>query len=221
MSCKHSNPYAVGTAQTRGRLISCHELRCAGPARRSVPTKHIEDRMNVLCVPATPPILPQTARRRAVTSPNNPLSMDPGLREFVRRRAGYACEYCRMPQEATPLIPFHVEHIVSRRHRRSERPRACLRPLQRLQRAEPHEHRSRHKHCVTGKKSGCPTPRSATSRPPGSHRHLPVDDKLTLWIGAFAALSTGTPERWGGHSASEVPACPLPHFSNTWTKARR
>jgi hypothetical protein len=42
--------------------------------------------------------------------------MDPNLREVVRRRAGNACEYCRLPQNATPLIPFHVEHIVSRQH---------------------------------------------------------------------------------------------------------
>ena len=42
--------------------------------------------------------------------------MDPSLREVVRRRAGNACEYCRIPQEATPIIPFHVEHIVSIQH---------------------------------------------------------------------------------------------------------
>ena len=42
--------------------------------------------------------------------------MDPSLREGVRRRAGNACEYCRIPQEATPIIPFHVEHIVSIQH---------------------------------------------------------------------------------------------------------
>lgn len=42
--------------------------------------------------------------------------MDPSLREVVRRRAGDACEYCRIPQAATFLIPFHVEHIVSRQH---------------------------------------------------------------------------------------------------------
>lgn len=42
--------------------------------------------------------------------------MDPGARELIRTRAGNACEYCRMPQQATPLIPFHVEHIVSRQH---------------------------------------------------------------------------------------------------------
>ena len=42
--------------------------------------------------------------------------MDRGLREAVRKRAGDACEYCHMPQEATPLISFHVEHIVSKQH---------------------------------------------------------------------------------------------------------
>jgi 5-methylcytosine-specific restriction endonuclease McrA len=42
--------------------------------------------------------------------------MEPGLRELVRRRAGNICEYCRLPQEATPLISFHIEHIVSRQH---------------------------------------------------------------------------------------------------------
>jgi len=42
--------------------------------------------------------------------------MDPDVRELVRTRASNACEYCRIPQEATPVIPFHVEHIVSRQH---------------------------------------------------------------------------------------------------------
>src|SRR5437764_4748790 len=42
--------------------------------------------------------------------------MDPRLREIVRTRAGNACEYCRIPQAATPLIPFHIEHIVSKQH---------------------------------------------------------------------------------------------------------
>lgn len=42
--------------------------------------------------------------------------MEPGARELIRRSASNACEYCRMPQEATPLISFHVEHIVSRQH---------------------------------------------------------------------------------------------------------
>jgi 5-methylcytosine-specific restriction endonuclease McrA len=42
--------------------------------------------------------------------------MEPSLKELVRRRAGNACEYCRIPQDATPLISFHIEHIVSRQH---------------------------------------------------------------------------------------------------------
>jgi hypothetical protein len=48
--------------------------------------------------------------------------MDQSLREAVRQRAGNACEYCRIPQEATPLIAFHVEHIVSRQHGGSDDP---------------------------------------------------------------------------------------------------
>jgi hypothetical protein len=48
--------------------------------------------------------------------------MDQSLREVVRRRAGNACEYCQIPQEATPLIAFHVEHIVSRQHGGSDDP---------------------------------------------------------------------------------------------------
>jgi hypothetical protein len=43
--------------------------------------------------------------------------MDAATREFVRGRAGDQCEYCRIPQEATPLIPFHVEHIFATQHR--------------------------------------------------------------------------------------------------------
>ena len=42
--------------------------------------------------------------------------MDRSLRDVVRKRAGNACEYCHMPQQATPLISFHIEHIVSRQH---------------------------------------------------------------------------------------------------------
>ena len=48
--------------------------------------------------------------------------MEPGLKGLVRRRAGNACEYCRLPQDATPLIFFHIEHIVSRRHGGSNDP---------------------------------------------------------------------------------------------------
>ena len=42
--------------------------------------------------------------------------MDANTRDFVRRRAGDRCEYCHMPQDATPFIRFHVEHIVAKQH---------------------------------------------------------------------------------------------------------
>jgi len=42
--------------------------------------------------------------------------MDTATRELVWRRAGNRCEYCRIPQEATPFFTFHVEHIIARQH---------------------------------------------------------------------------------------------------------
>src|SRR5690242_10969435 len=48
--------------------------------------------------------------------------MEPATRELVRRRAGNTCEYCHIPQEATPLISFHIEHIMARQHGGSDAP---------------------------------------------------------------------------------------------------
>jgi len=42
--------------------------------------------------------------------------MDARTRALVRRRAADACEYCRIPQSATPIIPFHVEHVTALQH---------------------------------------------------------------------------------------------------------
>lgn len=42
--------------------------------------------------------------------------MNRRTRQLVRRRANDACEYCRMPQEATPFISFHIEHITAKQH---------------------------------------------------------------------------------------------------------
>jgi hypothetical protein len=36
-------------------------------------------------------------------------------REQVRSRAGGLCRYCRLSEEYEP-IPFHVEHIISKKH---------------------------------------------------------------------------------------------------------
>jgi len=38
------------------------------------------------------------------------------LRLAVRERAENRCEYCQKQQEESPLIPFHVEHIIPRKH---------------------------------------------------------------------------------------------------------
>ena len=42
--------------------------------------------------------------------------MDNVLRSLVRRRAADVCEYCRLPQTASLIVRFHVEHIIARRH---------------------------------------------------------------------------------------------------------
>lgn len=42
-------------------------------------------------------------------------------RQFVRTRAGHACEYCRMPQRVYQ-IPFHVEHVIAVQHGGTDAP---------------------------------------------------------------------------------------------------
>jgi len=42
--------------------------------------------------------------------------MDASTRDLVRRRAGDRCEYCHIPQDATPFITFHIEHIIAKQH---------------------------------------------------------------------------------------------------------
>jgi hypothetical protein len=46
--------------------------------------------------------------------------MDAGeadLRKAVRRRARSQCEYCQLPEAYAFIRPFHLEHIVARKHR--------------------------------------------------------------------------------------------------------
>jgi HNH endonuclease len=42
--------------------------------------------------------------------------MDQALRSLVHRRAAGICEYCRLPQAASPYARFHVEHVIARQH---------------------------------------------------------------------------------------------------------
>ena len=43
--------------------------------------------------------------------------MKRAARDQVRQRAGNRCEYCRLRQDNDRFHPFHVEHIVPRKHR--------------------------------------------------------------------------------------------------------
>lgn len=42
--------------------------------------------------------------------------IDRTVRAFVRARAEERCEYCLLPQDLVPLVRFHVEHILPRKH---------------------------------------------------------------------------------------------------------
>jgi hypothetical protein len=42
--------------------------------------------------------------------------MEASVRELVRQRANGTCEYCRLSQNDVPLLTFHVEHIIPRKH---------------------------------------------------------------------------------------------------------
>ncbi|MEQ1831102.1 MAG: HNH endonuclease signature motif containing protein [Pirellula sp.] len=42
--------------------------------------------------------------------------MFPATRAQIRERAEFRCEYCQMPEAATPFISFHIEHIVALQH---------------------------------------------------------------------------------------------------------
>ena len=46
--------------------------------------------------------------------------MKPSVRSFVRRRAGHRCEYCRLHEMDQPLLSFHVEHIIAKKHHGSD-----------------------------------------------------------------------------------------------------
>ena len=41
---------------------------------------------------------------------------DDALRTLVRQRAAQRCEYCRIQQHQVPFVPFHVDHIIPRKH---------------------------------------------------------------------------------------------------------
>ena len=46
------------------------------------------------------------------------MSLPDETRDFVRRRAGGACEYCSLPEYAS-VLPHQIDHIIGRQHRGS------------------------------------------------------------------------------------------------------
>jgi hypothetical protein len=43
------------------------------------------------------------------------MSLSAPRRARIRRRAQYACEYCRLPQRAS-ILPHQVDHIIAQQH---------------------------------------------------------------------------------------------------------
>lgn len=46
--------------------------------------------------------------------------MNAAQAKLVRDRAENRCEYCHLPQAASPFLTFHLEHIRARQHRGSD-----------------------------------------------------------------------------------------------------
>jgi hypothetical protein len=42
--------------------------------------------------------------------------MDTATRALVRERAGHRCEYCRVHQDDSDFLTFHVEHVIAQQH---------------------------------------------------------------------------------------------------------
>src|SRR5262245_8985141 len=56
--------------------------------------------------------------------------MKASTRRLVRRRAAQRCEYCRLHESDQPLLHFHIEHVIARKHHGGDDPAnlawACL-----------------------------------------------------------------------------------------------
>jgi hypothetical protein len=50
--------------------------------------------------------------------------MRASTRALVRSRAGEHCEYCRLHEADLPLFPFHIEHILPKKHGGTDDPRS-------------------------------------------------------------------------------------------------
>ena len=48
--------------------------------------------------------------------------IDAATRRLVRKRAGYRCEYCGMPQAQQSFPFFHVDHFIPQQHGGTDEP---------------------------------------------------------------------------------------------------
>jgi DNA-directed RNA polymerase subunit RPC12/RpoP len=49
--------------------------------------------------------------------------MNAAIRRLVRQRADNRCEYCGHRQEWAPVVQFHIDHIVPRKHGGTDQPK--------------------------------------------------------------------------------------------------
>lgn len=49
--------------------------------------------------------------------------MKRSIRRLVRARAARRCEYCQLHEDDLPLFPFHIEHIVPKKHGGTDSPK--------------------------------------------------------------------------------------------------
>ncbi|MBM3993368.1 MAG: HNH endonuclease [Planctomycetes bacterium] len=54
--------------------------------------------------------------------------MKPFLRALVRKRAKRRCEYCRLHEDDLPAWPFHVEHLIPKKHGGTDDPKSLAWP---------------------------------------------------------------------------------------------
>ena len=48
--------------------------------------------------------------------------MDTATKRLVRQRAAFRCEYCRLPQDHSPLAALQIEHITPKKHGSTDSP---------------------------------------------------------------------------------------------------
>jgi len=91
-------------------VTSTHAMADPRAERAPIDKRHLSFRLNDFARAAGADNTSSTTRPK----------LEIATREWVSRRSHDRCKYCHLRQKATPLIPFHVEHIVARQHEGSD-----------------------------------------------------------------------------------------------------